>query len=104
MLDEAGHALGYVTRRAARAGDGVCGDRVTPFAASVSVDDNLRIVLSKMYQFSASWMPVLDADGAWMGEITQDSIAAYLSSGRSRQQTGQPPGGPSARTTSSAAA
>ena len=58
------------------------------------MDDNLRIVLSKMYQFSASWMPVLDGDGAYIGEITQDSIAAYLSSGRSRQQTGQPPGGP----------
>jgi osmoprotectant transport system ATP-binding protein len=39
-----------------------------------------------------------------MGEITQDSIAAYLSSGRSRQQTGQPPGSPIARATSSTAA
>ncbi|MDR3098765.1 MAG: ABC transporter ATP-binding protein [Paraburkholderia sp.] len=104
VLDEANHALGYVTRRAARAGDGVCGDRATPFAASVSVDDNLRIVLSKMYQFSASWMPVLDAEGAWIGEITQDSIAAYLSSGRSRQQTGQPPGGPITISAASSAA
>jgi osmoprotectant transport system ATP-binding protein len=92
VLDDAGHALGFVTRRAARAADGVCGDRVTPFAASVSVDDNLRVVLSKMYQFSTSWMPVLDGEGAYIGEITQDSIAAYLSSGRSRQQTGQAPG------------
>jgi osmoprotectant transport system ATP-binding protein len=91
ILDDARHALGYVTRRAARGADGVCGDRVTPFAASVSAEDNLRVVLSKMYQFSASWMPVLDADGGYVGEITQDSIAEYLSSGRSRQQTGQAP-------------
>ncbi|AIO36966.1 glycine/betaine ABC transporter ATP-binding protein [Burkholderia pseudomultivorans] len=102
VLDDTGRALGYVTRRAARAADGVCGDRITPFAASVSMDDNLRIVLSKMYQYSASWMPVLDADGVWIGEVTQDSIAAYLSSGRSRRQTGQPPGEPSAFSTAAA--
>ncbi len=92
VLDDAGHALGFVTRRAARAGDGTCGERVTPFPVNVCAEDNLRVVLSKMYQFSASWLPVLDAQGAYVGEITQDSIAAYLSSGRSRQQTGQPPG------------
>ncbi|MCP3713299.1 ABC transporter ATP-binding protein [Paraburkholderia sp. CNPSo 3274] len=91
VLDDAQHALGFVARRAARGAEGVCGDRITPFPATVSVDDNLRIVLSKMYQFRASWMPVLDAEGAYVGEITQDSIADYLSSGRSRQQTGQPP-------------
>ena len=31
-----------------------------------------------------SWLPVLVADGAYLGEVTQESIAAYLSSGRSR--------------------
>jgi osmoprotectant transport system ATP-binding protein len=35
-------------------------------------------------------MPVLDADSRYIGEVTQDSIADYLSSGRSRRQTGQP--------------
>ncbi|HKT91278.1 MAG TPA: ABC transporter ATP-binding protein [Paraburkholderia sp.] len=90
VLDDAQHALGFVARRAARGAEGVCGDRITPLPATVSVDDNLRIVLSKMYQFRASWMPVLDADGAYVGEITQDSIADYLSSGRSRQQSGRP--------------
>jgi osmoprotectant transport system ATP-binding protein len=44
-----------------------------------------------MYQYRSSWMPVLDADGHYVGEVTQDSIADYLSSGRSRQQTGQLP-------------
>ena len=90
VLDDAGRALGYVTR-ARRAPAAACGERVTPFPAGVAADDNLRIVLSKMYQYSASWMPVLDPDGAWLGEITQDSIAAYLSSGRSRRQTASRP-------------
>ncbi|WP_322102439.1 ABC transporter ATP-binding protein [Paraburkholderia sp. J41] len=91
VLDGEKHALGFVARRAARGAQGVCAERITPFPATVGVDDHLRVVLSKMYQFRASWMPVLDADGAYVGEITQDSIADYLSSGRSRMQTGQPP-------------
>ncbi|SDC52887.1 osmoprotectant ABC transporter ATP-binding protein OsmV [Paraburkholderia lycopersici] len=91
VLDDARRALGFVARRAARGAQGVCGERITPFPATVSVDDNLRVVLSKMYQFRAAWMPVLDPEGAYAGEITQDSIADYLSSGRSRRQTGQPP-------------
>ncbi|CAG9266872.1 betaine/proline/choline family ABC transporter ATP-binding protein [Paraburkholderia unamae] len=102
VLDDARHALGFVGRRAARGAEGACGERITPFPATVSVDDNLRIVLSKMYQFRASWMPVLDADGGYVGEITQDSIADYLSSGRSRQQTGQPPSAASRPATATA--
>lgn len=90
IVDGNQQALGYVTRRAARAGEGVCGDHLSAFKATVGADEHLRIVLSKMYQFNSSWMPVLDGDGRYVGEVTQDSIADYLSSGRSRRQTGQP--------------
>jgi osmoprotectant transport system ATP-binding protein len=89
VLDGDRRALGYVQRRVARNGRGPCADALKPFATTVSVDDNLRIVLSKMYQFNSSWMPVIDSDGLYVGEVTQDSIADYLSSGRSRRQTGQ---------------
>ncbi|KND61533.1 L-proline glycine betaine ABC transport system permease protein ProV [Candidatus Burkholderia verschuerenii] len=91
VLDGEHRALGFVSRRMARGAPGVCADKVTQFQTTVSPEDNLRIVLSKMYQYSSSWMPVLDADGHYVGEVTQDSIAEYLSSGRSRQQTGQIP-------------
>jgi osmoprotectant transport system ATP-binding protein len=91
VLDGEQRALGFVSRRAARAADGVCADKLTAFQTTVLPDDNLRIVLSKMYEFRSSWMPVLDADGHYVGEVTQDSIADYLSSGRSRQQTGHVP-------------
>ena len=93
VLDDAGRALGFDARARAHRRRRVRRAR-DALPAGVAADDNLRIVLSKMYQYSASWMPVLDPDGAWLGEITQDSIAAYLSSGRSRRQTGQPPGSP----------
>ena len=82
-------ALGYVTRRLARSAEGPCGEHLRAFATTVSADDNLRIVLSKMYQFNSSWLPVLDPDGSYIGEVTQDSIADYLSSGRSRGQPRQ---------------
>jgi osmoprotectant transport system ATP-binding protein len=37
-----------------------------------------------MYEFNRSWLPVMDAERVFQGEVTQESIAAYLSSGRSR--------------------
>ena len=50
-------------------------------------DEHLRILLSRMYQFNTSWLPVLSADNDFLGEVTQESIADYLSSGRSRGKT-----------------
>ncbi|MFC4418581.1 osmoprotectant ABC transporter ATP-binding protein OsmV [Cupriavidus pampae] len=88
VVDGSGKAVGYVSRRDARAGmsrgDAVCADALRPFAATAAFDEHLRIVLSRMYQHNTSWLPVVDADGAYLGEVTQESIADYLSSGRSR--------------------
>jgi len=88
VVDGLGKAIGFVSRRDARAGmsrgDAVCADALRPFAATAAFDEHLRIVLSRMYQHNTSWLPVVDADGAYLGEVTQESIADYLSSGRSR--------------------
>ncbi|PWK36653.1 osmoprotectant transport system ATP-binding protein [Cupriavidus plantarum] len=87
VVDEAGRAVGYVSRRDARAGltgGGTCAEVMRPFAATAAFDEHLRIVLSRMYQHNTSWLPVVDADGAYLGEVTQESIADYLSSGKSR--------------------
>ncbi|WP_420992807.1 betaine/proline/choline family ABC transporter ATP-binding protein [Cupriavidus sp. 30B13] len=84
VVDTAQRALGYVTRRDARGGQGTCADAMRPFKATAAFDEHLRIVLSRMYQHNTSWLPVLDADGVYLGEVTQESIADYLSSGRSR--------------------
>ncbi|MCY1220171.1 Osmoprotectant import ATP-binding protein OsmV [compost metagenome] len=88
VVDDAQRALGYVTRRDARSGQGVCSDAMRPFAVTAAFDEHLRIVLSRMYQHNTSWLPVMGADGAYLGEVTQESIAGYLSSGRSRGQAG----------------
>ncbi|MCA1325432.1 ABC transporter ATP-binding protein [Herbaspirillum sp. alder98] len=84
ITDADNRALGYLTRRDVRASAGEAAGKVRPFTMNAAPDENLRVVLSKMYKQGTSWMPVIDADGAYMGEITQDSIATYLSSGRSR--------------------
>src|SRR5450830_1136084 len=47
-------------------------------------DEHLRILLSRMYEFNRSWLPVMDAERVFLGEVTQESIAEYLSSGKSR--------------------
>ena len=57
---------------------------VTPFRVTASHDEHLRILLSRMYEFNSSWLPVLDPDQQFLGEVTQESIADYLSSSRSR--------------------
>jgi osmoprotectant transport system ATP-binding protein len=84
LTDEHGRGIGYVRRRDARLSTGVAGDTMRAFSTTAAPDENLRIVLSRMYEFNASWLPVIDAEGAYLGEVTQESIAEYLSSGRSR--------------------
>ena len=87
VIDDAQRALGYVTRRDVRnalAKGGSCADVLRPFAVSAAFDEHLRIVLSRMYQHNTSWLPVVEGEGVYLGEVTQESIADYLSSGRSR--------------------
>ncbi|AVA32933.1 osmoprotectant transport system ATP-binding protein [Cupriavidus metallidurans] len=91
VVDDAQHPLGYVTRRDVRgamASGGHCADVMRPLTVTATCDEHLRIVLSRMYQHNTSWLPVLDADGGYLGDVTQESIADYLSSGRSRGMAG----------------
>lgn len=85
VVDADGKPLGYVKRREARNASGSCGDILHPFRITGKAEDNLRIVLSKLYESNTSWMPIVDEDGRYNGEISQDYIADYLSSGRTRR-------------------
>ena len=82
VVDGAGKPLGFVKRREARGADGVCADRLTPITVTSGADENLRVVLSRLYEHNLTWMPVVDADGRYSGEVSQDYIASYLTSGR----------------------
>lgn len=78
--------LGFVKRREARGADGVCGELTHPITITARAEDNLRIVLSKLYEHNLVWMPIVDEQGRYSGEISQDYIANYLSSGRTRRK------------------
>jgi osmoprotectant transport system ATP-binding protein len=73
-----------VRRRDLHRQTGNCLQFLRPFNATAAYDEHLRILLSRMYEFNRSWLPVLDAENVFLGEVTQESIAEYLSSGRSR--------------------
>lgn len=85
VVDDAGRPLGFVKRREARNASGVCGSLLHPFHVTGKAEDNLRVVLSKLYESNTSWMPIVDEQGRYDGEISQDYIADYLSSGRTRR-------------------
>ena len=86
VVDGNGKGIGYIRHRDARSAmaRSDVGALLKTFSTTALPDENLRVVLSRMYEFNASWLPVIDADGAYLGEVTQESIADYLSSGRSR--------------------
>ena len=85
VVDEHGKPLGFVKRREARNASGTCADILHPFRMTGKAEDNLRVVLSRLYESNTSWMPIVDEDGRYNGEISQDYIAEYLSSGRTRR-------------------
>ncbi|MDR0807135.1 MAG: ABC transporter ATP-binding protein [Enterobacteriaceae bacterium] len=78
--------LGFIKRREAREIVGICGDFTHPITITAKAEENLRVVLSKLYEHNMVWMPIVDEEGRYSGEISQDYIASYLSSGRTRRE------------------
>jgi len=85
VVDDDGKPLGFVKRREARGASGVCADLLHKFSITGRAEENLRVVLSKLYEHNLVWMPIVDEEGRYSGEISQDYIADYLSSGRTRR-------------------
>ncbi|MWL75031.1 osmoprotectant ABC transporter ATP-binding protein OsmV, partial [Escherichia coli] len=72
VVDGQGKPLGFVKRREARNATGACGDIIHPFRITGKAEDNLRVVLSRLYESNTSWMPIVDEEGRYNGEISQD--------------------------------
>jgi osmoprotectant transport system ATP-binding protein len=85
VVDNDDRPLGFVKRREARGASGKCEDLIHRFTVTGKAEENLRVVLSKLYEHNLVWMPIVDEDGRYSGEISQDYIADYLSSGRTRR-------------------
>ncbi|UQY45986.1 osmoprotectant ABC transporter ATP-binding protein OsmV [Mixta hanseatica] len=85
VVDNDDRPLGFVKRREARGASGCCEEKLHSFTVTGKAEENLRVVLSKLYEHNLVWMPIVDEDGRYSGEISQDYIADYLSSGRTRR-------------------
>ena len=88
VVDSESRPIGFVKRREARGASGVCSDLLHPFRITGKAEDNLRVVLSRLYEHNTVSMPIVDEDGRYSGEISQDYIADYLSSGKTRRALG----------------
>ncbi|WP_312240685.1 osmoprotectant ABC transporter ATP-binding protein OsmV [Pantoea sp.] len=86
VVDNDGKPLGFVKRREARNAVGRCETLLNTFTVTGKAEENLRVVLSKLYEHNLVWMPIVDEEGRYSGEISQDYIANYLSSGRTRRR------------------
>lgn len=86
VVDNDGKPLGFVKRREARNAVGRCETLLNTFTVTGKAEENLRVVLSKLYEHNLVWMPIVDEEGRYSGEISQDYIADYLSSGRTRRR------------------
>jgi osmoprotectant transport system ATP-binding protein len=86
VVDNDGKPLGFVKRREARNAPGSCEEMLHTFKVTGKAEENLRVVLSKLYEHNTVWMPIVDEEGRYSGEISQDYIADYLSSGRTRRR------------------
>ncbi|WP_312630487.1 osmoprotectant ABC transporter ATP-binding protein OsmV [Pantoea piersonii] len=86
VVDNDGKPLGFVKRREARNASGYCEELLHTFRVTAKAEENLRVVLSKLYEHNTVWMPIVDEEGRYSGEISQDYIADYLSSGRTRRR------------------
>jgi len=86
VVDDDGKPLGFVKRREARNAAGRCEEMLHTFKVTGKAEENLRVVLSKLYEHNTVWMPIVDEEGRYSGEISQDYIADYLSSGRTRRR------------------
>ena len=75
VVDNDGKPLGFVKRREARHASGNCDSLLHTFRVTARAEENLRVVLSKLYEHNTVWMPIVDEDGRYSGEISQDYIA-----------------------------
>ncbi|STQ91875.1 ABC transporter ATP-binding protein [Iodobacter fluviatilis] len=79
IVDDKATPLGYVSRKEIRNASGICLDKLHPFEVTAQASDNLRVILSKLYEHNLVWMPIVDDDNNYQGEISQDDIARHLS-------------------------
>ncbi len=78
MVDAGGRPQGYVRRDACRGQQGTVGEYGTRLPATVSLDEDLRAAVSKMFMYDVPWLTCVDRDGLFAGVVTQRGITRLL--------------------------
>ncbi len=79
IIDDKATPLSDVSRKEIRNASGTGIDKPHPAEVTTQASDNLRVILSKLYEHNLVWMPIVDDDNNYQGEISQDDIARHLS-------------------------
>ncbi|MEH6444326.1 MAG: ABC transporter ATP-binding protein [Oceanospirillaceae bacterium] len=86
LVDEFGRPIGTINRDLAGSKRGRCGDHFYGLRAIANVNDDLRSVASSMFSNDTTWMPCVDDDGVFRGEISQRGVTHYLGATYRRQE------------------
>ncbi|MGH1543912.1 MAG: ABC transporter ATP-binding protein [Arenicella sp.] len=78
LVNDQMEPIGFVSKGVAESGKGQCCDNFHGLSVIVRPDDDLRKVASLMFNHGATWMPVIDADGKLVGQISQTGITRHL--------------------------
>ncbi|CAD5108268.1 ABC transporter ATP-binding protein [Zestomonas carbonaria] len=78
MVDRNGRPIGSVYRSLALAKQGTCGDHHYGLRAIVNIDDDLRTVAALMFRHDTTWIPCVDDQGVFRGEVSQRGVTHYL--------------------------
>ncbi|MBA5761896.1 ABC transporter ATP-binding protein [Vibrio sp. 404] len=78
MVNKQHQPVGIITKEMAATKRGLCGEHYAGVPVVMKHDQELRAVVSKMFAFDTSWLPVVDADGRLCGEVSQRGITHHL--------------------------
>ncbi|OLQ87668.1 ABC transporter ATP-binding protein [Vibrio ponticus] len=70
--------VGIITREMSLSYRGLCGEHYAGIQLVIQQDEDLRAVVSKMFAYDLSWLPVVDAQGRLCGEVSQRGITHHL--------------------------
>jgi osmoprotectant transport system ATP-binding protein len=79
MVNDAGQPVGYVPKGIAGTLKGYCGDHYVGLKGTAGIRDDLRKVASLMFTHDTTWLPCVDEQGRYVGDVTQRGVTHYLS-------------------------
>ncbi len=78
LVNDAHEPIGIVQRDVAQNHQGICGEHYVGLLGIAQQQDDLRTVVAQMFSGDSSWLPVVDASGKLVGDITQRGITHHL--------------------------